>query len=261
MVSNQRRPIIAGNWKMFKTTPEAAAFTEALHKRVQAQPAGSLPEIVICPPFTALTTVRDAANKLNASFEVAAQTMDHHDNGAYTGEISPLMLLDINIRWVVIGHSERRQYFNETDKSVADKTVTALRYEMTPIVCVGELLQEREAGSTDRVIEQQVRAVLDQVEAKDLPKLVFAYEPVWAIGTGKVCEADEANRVCKLIRHIVSEYGSAEQTRILYGGSVKPDNTAGLMSQSDIDGGLVGGASLDPDSFFGIIEQACLVKA
>jgi len=261
MASTQRRPIIAGNWKMFKTTPEAAAFTEALQKRVQAQPKDSLPEIVLCPPYTALTTVRDAANKVNAPFEVAAQNMDYHDNGAYTGEISPLMLLDLNIRWVVIGHSERRQYFNETDETVASKTVIALKYGMTPIVCVGELLQEREAGSTDRVIEQQVRTVLDQVNPEDYAKLVFAYEPVWAIGTGKVCEADEANRVCKLIRQIIAENGSAEQTRILYGGSVKPDNTAGLMSQSDIDGGLVGGASLEPDSFFGIIEQACLVNA
>jgi triosephosphate isomerase len=260
MASSQRRPIIAGNWKMFKTTPEAAAFTEALQKRVQAHASSSLPEIVICPAFTALTTVKDASKKLSAPFEVAAQNMDCHDNGAYTGEISPLMLLDLNIRWVLIGHSERRQYFNETDETVAAKTLAALKYGMTPVVCVGELLQEREANQTDRVIEQQVRAVIDQVDAKDFPKLVFAYEPVWAIGTGKVCEADEANRVCKLIRTLISEKGSAEQTRILYGGSVKPENTSALMNQSDIDGGLVGGASLDPDSFFGIIEQACLLK-
>lgn len=261
MASNQRRPIIAGNWKMFKTTPEASAFTDALAKRVKAHSSASLPEIVICPPYTALTTVNDAAKRLGAPFEVAAQNMDSHDNGAFTGEISPLMLLDLNIRWVVIGHSERRQYFNETDESVTAKTLAALKTGITPIVCVGELLQEREANQTDRIIEQQVRAVLSKVTTQDLPNMVFAYEPVWAIGTGKVCEPDEANRVCKLIRGFISEYGSAEQTRILYGGSVKADNTAGLMGQSDIDGGLVGGASLDPDSFFGIIEQACLVKA
>jgi len=261
MASTTRRPIIAGNWKMFKTTPEAAAFTEALQKRVQAKPKDSLPEIILCVPYTALTTVYDSVQRLGASFEVAAQNMDHHDNGAYTGEISPLMLLDLNIRWVVIGHSERRQYFNETDETVAAKTVTALRYGMTPIVCVGELLQEREANLTDRVIEQQIRAVLEQLSPEDYAKVVFAYEPVWAIGTGKVCEADEANRVCKLIRQLIAESGPAEQTRILYGGSVKPDNTAGLMGQSDIDGGLVGGASLEPDSFFGIIDRACLVKA
>jgi triosephosphate isomerase len=132
---------------------------------------------------------------------------------------------------------------------------------MTPIVCVGESLQEREAGQTDRVIEQQIRAVLSQITAQDVPKIVVAYEPVWAIGTGKVCEAPEANRVCALIRHLLNEYGDGEQTRVLYGGSVKPDNTQLLMSQSDIDGGLVGGASLEAESFFGIIEQACLVKA
>lgn len=256
-----RRPIIAGNWKMFKTTQEAAAFTEALWQKVQPRVGADLPEIVICPPFTALTTVKQTAVSLKAPFIVAAQTMESRDNGAYTGEISPLMLLDLGIRWVVIGHSERRQYYNETDETVAQKTVAALRHGMTPIVCVGESLQEREAGQTDRVIEQQVRAVLSQVTAQDLPKIVVAYEPVWAIGTGKVCEAPEANRVCALIRRFLNEYGSGEQTRILYGGSVKPDNTQALMSQSDIDGGLVGGASLEPDSFFGIIEQACLVKA
>ncbi len=259
MANSQRRPIIAGNWKMFKTTPEAVAFTEALNKRVQGH--ATLPEILLCAPFTALTTVNDAIKKLNAPFAVAAQTMDHRDNGAFTGEISPLMLLDINVRWVLIGHSERRQYFNEIDDTVAAKTVAALKYGMTPVVCIGEELQEREAGLTDRVIEQQVRAVVDLIAPSELSKVVFAYEPVWAIGTGKVCEAEEANRVCKLIRTLIAEYGPAEQTRILYGGSVKPESTSALMSQSDIDGGLVGGASLDPDTFFAIIEQACLVKA
>lgn len=260
-MASTRRPIIAGNWKMFKTTQEAAAFTNALWQAVQPCVGAALPEIVICPPFTALATVKQTADSLKAPFIVAAQTMESRDNGAYTGEISPLMLLDLGIRWVVIGHSERRQYYNETDETVAQKTVAALKHGMTPIVCVGESLQEREAGQTDRVIEQQVRAVLSQISAADLPKIVVAYEPVWAIGTGKVCEAPEANRVCALIRRFLNEAGSGEQTRILYGGSVKPDNTQALMSQSDIDGGLVGGASLEPASFFGIIEQACLVKA
>jgi triosephosphate isomerase (TIM) len=260
MVSN-RRPIIAGNWKMFKTTHEAATFTDALWQKVQPHTSAALPEIVICPPFTALTAVREAVEKNKAPFIVAAQNMESRDNGAYTGEISPLMLLDAGIRWVIIGHSERRQYYKETDETVSQKTVSALKHGMTPIVCVGESLQEREAGQTDQVIECQIKTVLSQITAQDLPKIVVAYEPVWAIGTGKVCDAPEANRVCALIRRFLSEVGPAEQTRILYGGSVKPDNTNALMSQSDIDGGLVGGASLEPDSFFGIIEQACLVNA
>lgn len=260
-MASTRRPIIAGNWKMYKTTQEAAEFTRTLWEKVQPNAGASLPEIVICPPYTALATVKENSTQLKTPFITAAQNMESRDKGAYTGEISPLMLLDLGIRWVVIGHSERRQYFNETDESVAQKTVAALKHGMTPIVCVGESLQERESGATDRVIEQQVRAVLSQVSATDLPKIVIAYEPVWAIGTGKVCDATEANRVCALIRHFIGEYGAADQTRILYGGSVKPDNTQALMSQSDIDGGLVGGASLEAASFFGIIEQACLVKA
>lgn len=260
-MASTRRPIIAGNWKMFKTTGEAAAFVEALWQTVQPRTNANLPEIVLCPPYTGLLAVKEAAQKLQTPFITAAQNMESRDNGAYTGEISPVMLKDLGIQWVVIGHSERRQYFNETDESVTQKTLAALKHGMTPIVCVGESLLDRENGLTDRVIEQQVRAVLSQLSTDQLSKIVFAYEPVWAIGTGKVCEATEANRVCALIRHFISEYGNAEQTRILYGGSVKADNTQALMSQSDIDGGLVGGASLEAASFFGIIEQACLVKA
>jgi triosephosphate isomerase len=260
-MASKRRPIIAGNWKMFKTTQETATFIQSLWQKVQPHTSAALPEIVLCPSFTALATAKETTGTLKAPFTIAAQTMESRDNGAYTGEISPLMLLDLGIQWVVIGHSERRQYYNETDETVAQKTVAALKHGMTPIVCVGESLQEREAGQTDRVIEQQIRAVLSQITAQDIPKIIVAYEPVWAIGTGKVCEAPEANRVCTLIRRFLNEFGAGEQTRILYGGSVKPDNTQALMSQSDIDGGLVGGASLEPDSFFGIIEQACLVNA
>lgn len=256
-----RQPIMAGNWKMFKTTGEAAAFTETLWQKVQGMNNAALPEIVLCPPFTALGAVQQTVSKIGAPFHVAAQTMESRDNGAYTGEVSPPMLLDIGVRWVVIGHSERRQYYNETDETVAQKTVAALKHGLTPIVCVGELLQDRDAGLADRVIEEQVRAVLESLKAGDLSKVVFAYEPVWAIGTGKVCDAEEANRICGLIRHYVSQSGPADQTRVLYGGSVKPDNIQGLMAQPEIDGGLVGGASLEPDSFFALIEQTCLVKA
>lgn len=251
-----RRPIIAGNWKMFKTTQEASIFVETLWQKVQSLNHTALPEIVLCPPFTALGTVKHTTGTLGAPFIVAAQTMESRDSGAYTGEISPLMLTDIGVRWVVLGHSERRQYFNETDETVAAKTLAALQHGLTPIVCVGEELQERENGLTDAVIEQQIRAICGSLPNSDLPKIVIAYEPVWAIGTGKVCEAAEANRVCALIRHFVGEYGAAEQTRILYGGSMKADNAQALMSQSDIDGGLVGGASLEPESFFAIIQCA-----
>lgn len=254
-----RRPIAAGNWKMYKTTGEARQFVETLCQKVQALQAASLPEIVLCTPFTALSATLDKVKELNAPFIVAAQTMESRDCGAYTGEISPLMLLDLGVRWVVIGHSERRQYYNETDETVAQKTAVALKHGMTPIVCVGETLAEREAGQTDKIIEKQIGAVLSAISASEIPKIVIAYEPVWAIGTGKVCEAPEANRVCGLIRKLLGEAGA--QTRILYGGSVKPDNTQGLMSQSDIDGGLVGGASLEADSFFGIIEKACPIYA
>lgn len=260
-MANHRRPIIAGNWKMFKTTQEASTFVETLWQKVQALKGNELPEIVVCPPFTALNSVKQKVDALGAPFVVAAQTMESRESGAYTGEISPLMLADLGIRWVVLGHSERRQYFNETDETVTAKTLAALKHGLTPIVCVGEELQERENGLTDAVIEQQIRAVCSQLQASDLPKIVIAYEPVWAIGTGKVCEAAEANRVCALIRHFVGEYGTAEHTRILYGGSVKADNTQALMSQSDIDGGLVGGASLEPDSFFAIIQHASPVTA
>ena len=254
----QRRPIIAGNWKMFKTTGEATDFVNALWSKVQAHRSKHLPEIVLCPPFTALSAATKQITQLNAPFTVAAQNMESRDNGAYTGEISPVMLLDLGVRWVVIGHSERRQYYNETNETVAQKTVTALKHGMTPIVCVGETLAEREAQQTDTVIEQQIQAVLKSISSSDIPKIVIAYEPVWAIGTGKVCEAAEANRVCGFIRKLLGAAGP--QTRILYGGSVKPDNTQGLMSQSDIDGGLVGGASLEAESFFGIIENACLIN-
>ncbi|HEY9687117.1 MAG TPA: triose-phosphate isomerase [Coleofasciculaceae cyanobacterium] len=260
-MASSRRPIIAGNWKMFKTTKEAADFTQALWQKTQPHVGVQLPEIVVCPPFTALQTVQNLASQLQTPFIVAAQNMESRDNGAYTGEISPLMLLDLGVRWVILGHSERRQYYNETDETVAEKTIAALKHGMTPIVCVGEQLNERETGNTDRVIEQQVRAVLEKMNSQDLPKMVVAYEPVWAIGTGKVCDATEANRVCGLIRHFLNEVGAGDQVRIVYGGSMKPDNAQALMTQPEIDGGLVGGASLEADSFFAIIEQASLAPA
>lgn len=254
-----RRAMMAGNWKMHKNTAEAQAFVEALWERVQGHDPKTLPEIVLCPPFTALSTVQDAARRIGAPFIVAAQTMESRDSGAYTGEVSPAMLLDLDVRWVILGHSERRQYYNETNETVAAKTAAALKHSMVPIVCVGETLEEREAGETDAVISRQVAAVLQVIEPHDVARLVVAYEPVWAIGTGKTCDAGEANRVCELIRKLLTVHGPADQTPILYGGSVKPDNARELVSQPDIDGGLVGGASLEAESFYKIIEQTSLV--
>jgi triosephosphate isomerase len=246
------KPLIAGNWKMFKTTAEAVSFTEALAQRVQALPADARPDILLCPPYTALSVVVEATQRLNAPFAVGAQNMESRDNGAYTGEISPLMLKDLRVGWVLIGHSERRQYYNETDETVNAKTRAALAHDLSPVVCVGESLDEREAGQTDTVIERQVTRALSGLNDTEIQRLVFAYEPVWAIGTGKTCDAAEANRVCGRIRSLLGANGAT--VRVLYGGSVKPENTAELMSQSDINGALVGGASLEPDSFFRIIE-------
>ena len=251
-----RRPIMAGNWKMHKTVGEAVAFVEAVSFKLKNQDEEALPEIVVCPPFTALDAVNKAVQHTGAPVIVAAQTMESRDQGAYTGEISPAMLNDLGIGWVVLGHSERRQYYNETSQTVAEKTAAALRHNMVPIVCVGETLEDREAGNTDGVISQQIAAVLNVLAATDVARIVVAYEPVWAIGTGKVCDSAEANRVCELIRKLLAVHGAADDTRILYGGSVKPDNAAELLSHPHIDGGLVGGAALEPDSFVALITAA-----
>lgn len=259
-MASHRTPLIAGNWKMFKTTAEAAQFTQALASQVASLPAQALPDILICPSFLSLATVLQTLQNTSSPIQVAAQTMESRPNGAYTGEVSPVMLQDIGVQWVLIGHSERRQYYNETDETVNQKAHAALAHQLTPILCVGETLAQREAGQTDAVIEHQVRQAVQGIESAALNQLVFAYEPVWAIGTGKTCESAEANRVCGLIRNTLASMGPSEQVRILYGGSVKPDNTAELLSQSDIDGALVGGASLEPDSFFKIIQPACVAK-
>lgn len=255
----QRRPMIAGNWKMYKTITEAVAFTRALHAKVAELPAADLPEIVLCPPAISLVAVKEEINELNAPFRIMAQTMESRDEGAYTGEISPLMLVDAQMDGVVIGHSERRQYYNETDETVNAKVQAALKHGLTPIVCVGESLEQREAGQTDDVIRRQVKVALDSVDTGAYAGLVIAYEPVWAIGTGKVCEAPEAARVCGLIRKTLGETAPADATRILYGGSVKPDNIRELIKQDDIDGALVGGASLDPESFTQLIAGSMLL--
>jgi len=250
------RPLlIAGNWKMNKTIAEGQAFVQDLKAALSTTDTREI-QIGLFPSFVSLSAVFNTVQQLSLPVIVGAQTMESKLGGAYTGEVSPTMLTDIGVKWVIVGHSERRQYYNETDQSVGEKAVAALANGITPIVCVGESLTQREAGTTDSVIKTQVEAAIANVSATDLTKLVFAYEPVWAIGTGKTCEADEANRVCALIRQVLNAKGDASKIQILYGGSVKPSNAEELLSQSDIDGALIGGASLAVSDFSAIALTA-----
>jgi len=246
-----RKKLFAANWKMYKTPAEATAFTDAFLPLVANQ---SKAEIVLCPSMTSLGTVIAAAK--GTQIQVGAQTMDYHDNGAYTGETSPLMLKAVGATHVIIGHSERRQYFNETDTTVNLKLKAALAHSLIPIVCVGEHREEREAGQTNEVLKLQVEIALEGIDPAAAKPLVIAYEPVWAIGTGLTATPEMAAEAHQFIRaEIARALGPAlaAGTRILYGGSVKPDNARSLCSLEDIDGALVGGASLDPKSFHDII--------
>lgn len=241
----------AGNWKMYNTAPEAIALVRQLKERVKGLTGG---EIVVAPPFTALSAVYDEIR--DSGIALAAQNMFSEEKGAYTGEISPLMLKDAGCTYVILGHSERRKYFHELDEGVNLKVKRALASGLKPILCVGETLDEREAGVTEFVVGLQVKKGLRDVAALD--DVVIAYEPVWAIGTGKTALPIEAEEVHRFIRQIVGDvYGgnSGAQVRILYGGSVTPDNIAELADMEDIDGALVGGASLKAESFLGIIEK------
>jgi len=250
--TKSRKTIIAGNWKMHKTVSEARALVSALAFGISNELKGeTLPDIVLCPTFICLPEVVSAVK--GSPMQVGAQNMDYRDSGAFTGEVSAPMLKDLGLSHVVIGHSERRQYFGETDSSVNLKTKAALSHGLIPIVCVGETLEEREAGSTDDVVSRQVKAAIKDISDADVAKIVVAYEPVWAIGTGKNCESPEANRVCKLIRSCLPA-NQAEMVPILYGGSVKPSTIDEQMQQSDIDGALVGGASLKAEEFLPIIK-------
>lgn len=253
-----RKPVIAGNWKMFKTLSEAAELVEGI-KPLDAV-TGRV-EVVVCPPFTALDRVVSLLSDTNIA--VGAQDVYWEDSGAFTGEISPVMLKDTGCRYVIIGHSERRQFFGETDDKVNRKIKAVLRHGLTPIMCVGETLTEREAGQTRQVIHDQVAAGLAGLTANQTGSLVIAYEPVWAIGTGKTASDDDAQQVISYIRSLVREWhgsSAAAQVRIQYGGSVKPGNIAGLMSQPDIDGALVGGASLEAASFTAIVQAAAKIS-
>lgn len=246
-----RKPLMAGNWKMFKTISEGVDLV----KKLGSQTAGETDrEILVCPPFTALAAVAQAAK--GTGIDVGAQNMNDNLSGAFTGEVAPGMIKDAGAYHVIIGHSERRQIYGETDALVNKKTKLALEQSLTPIVCVGETLAEREAGNTFKVVERQVLEGLKGITSTQAVLLVVAYEPVWAIGTGKTATPSQAQEVHAFIRKKLETLFGGESTRvrILYGGSVKPDNIDQLMSQPDIDGGLVGGASLKAEDFARIVK-------
>ncbi|TET76104.1 MAG: triose-phosphate isomerase [Candidatus Cloacimonadota bacterium] len=246
-----RRYLIAGNWKMNKTNNEAID----LARRIVLNTKGiEKIDIVICPPFTALAPVYDAIKDSNV--RPGAQNMYYEDEGAYTGEISGKFLKAMGCEFVIIGHSERRKYFSESDTDVNKKIKKALSFGITPIVCVGETLEEREKGKTADVVKKEIIGALQ--EQTDKEKIIFAYEPIWAIGTGKTAQPEDANKIHNLIRNIIkTDFGMDETVvRVLYGGSVNPSNAEALMSQPDIDGSLVGGASLDVKSFVEIITTS-----
>ena len=248
-----RKPLMAANWKMYKTLGETREFFEAFLPKIKDIEDR---DIVIAPPFTALALSCELVRGLD-NIRIAAQNMFHEDEGAYTGEISPLMLKDIGVELVILGHSERRHIFGEGDELIGKKVQAALKHGLMPILCVGERLEEREQGLTQRVVETQLQGGLKQVSNGEIENLVIAYEPVWAIGTGKTATPELAQEVHQFIREwICKKFTStiAENLRILYGGSVKPANVAGLMAQPDIDGALVGGASLKAGDFEKIVR-------
>jgi triosephosphate isomerase len=246
-----RTPYIAANWKMHKTVAEAAEFVDALLPRIAATQS----DVVICPPFTALTAVVE--RRYGTAVKVAAQTMHQEGSGPYTGEVSAPMLVELDVEAVILGHSERRQFCNETDQALARKVPVALSAGLEPILCVGESEGARVAGETDEVLERQLQADLGGLEADQLASVVIAYEPIWAIGTGHTATPEQAQEACAFIRDVVRMRGAAaDEVRILYGGSVKPDNAEELLSLPDVDGALVGGASLDAQDFAAIVEAA-----
>ena len=248
-----RTPFVAGNWKLHKTIEEAEAFIGALLPRVSS--ADGI-DIAICPPFTALQAMVDSAR--GSRVGVYAQNMHEADCGAYTGEVSAPMLSELDVDGVLLGHSERREYFNETDQALQAKVVKAMDAGLAPMLCVGETEDERERGDTERKLRHQDMEGLEKVPKDRLHEVTIAYEPIWAIGTGKVATPEIAQEAVGFVRALVAHFdkAAAEQVRVLYGGSVKPDNAGELMAQPDIDGFLVGGASLEAESFAAIVEAA-----
>jgi triosephosphate isomerase len=247
-----RKKIIAGNWKMNKTIAEALTLV----KGIQAELDGCKEvEVVVCPPFTALKSVSDVLT--GSQIKLGCQNMSSENDGAYTGEISHTMLKELFVKYVILGHSERRQYYKETDFWVNKKVKKALETNLRPIVCVGEKLEEREAGNTEKVVEAQVRGSLADITAEQFENVVVAYEPVWAIGTGKTATSEQAQEVHAFIRGIIRDMvgeKAAKGLRIQYGGSMKASNAKELLSQPDIDGGLIGGAALEARSFIDIVK-------
>lgn len=249
-----RKPIIAGNWKMNKTLSEALDFANSVKTRV---PSSDHVDSVICAPFLFLERLVETVS--NTEVKIGAQNMHFEKSGAFTGEISPVALSDIGVSYVILGHSERREMFNETDEAVNKKAHAAFEHGLIPIICVGETLEQRENNETMQLVEDQVTKALEGLTEDQVKQTVIAYEPIWAIGTGKSSTAEDANEVCAHIRSVVEKLVSkeaAEAIRIQYGGSVKPENIADYMKQPDIDGALVGGASLDPNSFLQLVEAA-----
>ncbi len=247
-----RVPLIAGNWKMYKTPSDAVALVERLKGLVEP---GDGVEVVVCPPFTALPAVAQALK--GSRIGLGAQNMHWEKEGAYTGEVSPMMLADLGCRYVIVGHSERRQYFGETDQHVNRKLKAALGHKLFPIVCVGETLAEREGGRTIQVVDGQLRGGFSGIPPEAGAGIAVAYEPVWAIGTGHTATPEQAAEVHTFIRkHLTELWGETVATvvRIVYGGSVKPDNVDALMAEAEIDGALVGGASLKADDFARIVQ-------
>jgi len=247
-----RKPLMAGNWKMYKTAPETVAFLEKFKPLVEK--SGHC-DIAICPTFVNLSAAVEAAR--GTRIGIGAQNLHWGKEGAFTGEVSGLMLKAVGCHYVIMGHSERRQYFGETNATVLKRTQAALEYELVPIVCVGERLEERESGDTVAVCREQFQNGIAGLTPDQFAKIIVAYEPVWAIGTGKTATPDMAADAHRTIRaEVTAKYGAeaASKTRILYGGSVKPDNVRNLMAQPEIDGALVGGASLDPISFASIVN-------
>jgi len=240
-----RIPIIAGNWKMNKTIEEAIKLVREIKNNLRDDV-----ETVVCVPFTSLYEVKKEI--AGTSLKLGAQNMHWEDSGAFTGEISPIMLKEIGVDYVIIGHSERRQYFGETDETVNKKIKSAIKHNITPIVCVGETLEQREANIEKEIVKSQVLKAFSGIEGINIENMVIAYEPVWAIGTGKTASKEDANDMIAFIRNIImEEYGreTADRVRIQYGGSVNSGNITEIMNQSDIDGALVGGASLKPEEF------------
>lgn len=245
--SPARKPLISGNWKMHHNHLEAIQVVQKLSYAISKEDYDQV-DVTVHPPFTDLRSIQTLLDADKIPIQLGAQNCHWEEKGAFTGEVSPVFLAKLNVAYVIVGHSERRELFGETDEMVNKKTKAVFKHGMTPIVCVGETLEEREAGSTEDKVTGQVKAALEGLKPDQVESMVFAYEPIWAIGTGRTATADDAQAICGLIRSLTTE-----ATRIQYGGSVKPSNIEELMAQPDIDGALVGGASLDPDDFARIV--------